>query len=111
MNRVLLFVAFVISSNVLPANAQNFGSWKVGTTTSGEFIYACTTNDSGNVFGQYCSPSDQTCYWLLGLNLTCKIGDSYPLLVNADSGALHLSVYCFSQLNDNMFAYAMTDFD
>jgi hypothetical protein len=103
-------ISFVRGFGVL-FNYLDFGTWTVGTTTNGEYVYAATANDSGNVFGQYCSPSDETCYWLLRLNLTCKIGDSYPLLVNADSGAIHLSVYCFNKLNDSMFQYAMTDFD
>ena len=91
--------------------AQDFGNWTVGKTNDGAKLYAATINDSGNILGQYCSLTEGTCTWLLGLSIRCKVGDKYPILINAESGAASSEVYCFESPSKGISQYAFTNFD
>lgn len=112
--RLLLFFSFIVFSiaSNSSSHAESFGKWHTGTTNSGEkLFFAVTANDSGNLLGQYCSPSTGNCIWLLGMNASCKEGDQYPVLANSDKGAAHILVYCNAKLDNGLYSYVFTDFD
>ncbi len=67
--------------------------WVIDTTGS-DYFYASTVNNSGHVFGKYCYFGDQQCLFLLGIDISCKTGNKYPVLVNAESGALNMNLVC-----------------
>lgn len=102
-------VLFTATSGV--SRAQSFGTWTTGATDSGDFLYAATINDSGNLLGEYCSPSTGNCMWLLGMSTACKEGDQYPVLANSDAGAAQISVYCSAKLDNGQYRYVFTEFD
>ncbi|MGQ7957099.1 hypothetical protein ACUTAF_05160 [Pseudomonas sp. SP16.1] len=107
-------VGFIIALSIFATNASTtewFGEWATGETEAGTYLYAATVNDSGNLLGQYCSPSDGKCIWLLGMASACKEGDHYPILANSDVGARHIYVYCSERRNNNLYNYVFTDFD
>ncbi len=112
--RLLLFFSFLVSSIALnnSSHAESFGEWHTGTTDSGEkLLFAVTANDSGNLLGQYCSPSTGNCIWLIGMNASCKEGDQYPVLANSDKGSAHILVYCNAKLDSGLYSYVFTDFN
>ena len=93
------------------AQAENFGAWFTGETNDGNFVFAATVNDSGNLLGQYCSPKTGNCLWMLGISTACKLDDKYPILANSDIGAEHLSIHCDKQYEDGLFRYVFSKFD
>jgi hypothetical protein len=107
--RLLLSFLFVVVSSA--SHAQSSDTWTTGVTDSGEMLYAATINDSGNLLGEYCSPSTGNCIWLLGMSTACKEGDQYPILANSDAGAAHIMVYCSAKLDNGLYRYVFTEFD
>lgn len=105
----ILATALLSTSSAVEAQTQQFGSWAVRVTEGNETLYAGTVNDSNAVFGQFCYPSEGSCYWLLANNIQCSSGSRYPVLVNADSGASSLEVLCLQI--DETSRYAFTNFD
>jgi hypothetical protein len=107
----ILMFASVCLANKTFAESIAYGSWFVDVGESGGFIYAATVNDSGNFFGQYCYPRDSSCMWFLGMNIICKEGEKYPVLINSDDGASQLEVLCTGIINKTIYRYAFTNFD
>jgi hypothetical protein len=112
MRKLFLALTGMLTVSIISCNAlaQEIGNWTIDTKSK-EFLYAATINDSGALLGQFCSLKDGNCMWLLGMSTACNKGDSYPVLVNSDAGALHLQVYCDGQLESGSYRYAFTDFD
>src|SRR5262245_19419358 len=111
--RILIYcaLALLLLTSRPHAQEQNFGSWFVGTVRSSGLHYAATINDSGNLLGQYCSPTEDSCWWLLGMKTSCTEGERYPVLANSDAGASHMEVICNAKLDNGMHRYVFTDFD
>lgn len=107
---IVLVGALMVAIANCKVQAQEIGNWHI-ETKSNEYLYAVTINDSGALLGQYCFLKDGSCAWLLGMNTSCNKGDSYPVLVNSDAGALHLKVYCDGQLDSGSHRYVFTEFD
>jgi hypothetical protein len=99
-----------IASGTLWAD-ESYGSWGVGFTDDRSSLYAATVNDSGDLLGQYCEPSDGSCMWLLGLSTKCDTGHEYPILANSDTGASQLDIVCGGQLHNGTYKYAFKNFD
>ena len=110
--RILIYcaLALLLLTSRLHAQAQYFGSWFVGPSSSSGPHYAATINDSGNLLGQYCFPADDSCLWLLGMKTSCTEGARYPVLANSDAGAFHMEVLCSAKLDNGMHQYVFTDF-
>lgn len=104
MKKLFLLLAAMWLS---PANAQQFGSWYVGSTPTGE--YAATVNESGGVFGKYCYREAGSCLWLLTGNVSCEEGAQYPVLANSSAGAHYTTVIC--RPLDGKGRYVVTDED
>jgi hypothetical protein len=83
------------------AEAQTtFGDWQAGVTDDRSMMYAFTTNDSGDVFGEWCSLSSGNCSWMVGLSTDCEQESSYPVLANTDTGAAPLNITCGGKIED-----------
>jgi len=109
MMRKLASAVLLVLSLAVQAGAQEVGNWRIDTK-SPEYVYAASVNDSGGLLGEYCFIRDNNCAWLLGMSTACDQGASYPVLANADSGAIQLQVYCDGQLDNGLFRYVFTEF-
>ena len=93
------------------AQAQVFDDWIVDVNDP-TFYSAVTVNDSGHQFGQVCIfNGDSSCYWVIDMSTTCKKGDKYPVLANADSAAVYLEMICTGPIKGGGSGYAFTNFD
>jgi hypothetical protein len=94
----------------LAAHAQKtFVDWYAGTQDNNIGLYAATVNDSRGVLGLYCMFEDNMCYWLLKTDINCREGNSYPILVNSDSGSSHHEIYCIKLGDAGRFAFKNFD--
>lgn len=113
MRRVLIATGLFLGQIVFPTvwADESYGSWGVGVGDDRSFLYAATVNDSADLLGQYCTPSEVSCMWLLGLSTKCETGHEYPLLANSDTGALQLEIVCSGPLPNGNYKYAFKNFD
>lgn len=113
MRRVatILVVAAVLGAGAARAEPaeKKFKSWTVGALQKGEGLYAATANDSGGVLAQFCYREIEKCVWVLANDIKCDEDHRYPVLVNADSGALSTQIVCVKVGSSSR--YAFTDFD
>ena len=93
------------------AQRTQYGSWTTGLVSEGDGLYAATVNDSGHVLGQYCFPSSGNCFYVLGLDTSCKKDNSYPVLINSDAGSLKLDLVCDGALDSGKYRYLLNPFD
>jgi hypothetical protein len=87
-------VAGMFSSSATYGQPNMFRDWAVGVTSDKKGVFAATVNESGGVFGEYCYPSSDTCFWLLSNETTCDDGNTYPVLVNTDTGSATTTIVC-----------------
>jgi hypothetical protein len=102
--RPLLFT--VVLATLAPAIAESAetGDWIYGVSDNRATFYAFTTNDSGSVFGEWCSASTGKCLWMVGMTASCNEESSaYPILANADGGAGPVSIICGGKLENTDF--------
>lgn len=88
------------------AQSQQFSDWQVVLDDSGDFMYAATMNDSGDILGEYCYFSSGECHWILGMATKCEVGDRYVLLSNSSKAAKPLDVTCLNDIGDGVHVYA-----
>ena len=113
-----LFLVFCLGAGVVTSVAaqrsQPFGSWSAGQMSEGEGLFAATSNDSGNVLGQYCVWNKDSCFYIIAFKTACELNSEYPVLVNADTGALPLRIRCDGVLTggsvNGFYRYVFTDF-
>lgn len=70
-------------------------AWNSGKDQEG-LPYTFTINDSGNMFGQWCSKEAEACYWMLASQRTCEPGIEIPSVINTEGGAVAISLKCLS---------------
>lgn len=104
------FLCAIICTYALHAQADTYRHWETGVTENRDLVYAATVNESGSVLGQYCTPREGQCVWLLGTASACKDGDRYSVLANSDQSAQQLDVYCGRQVDDGLYQYVFSDF-
>ena len=95
-----------------PAGAGDFtvGDW-VWNIDDPEMPMAGTTNDAGQVLMQLCYPESGNCLYAVGFDTNCTEGNSYPALVNADTGADSMKFICGGELKDGTHLMLAEDFD
>lgn len=99
---VLVGSALMIGSTL--ADQATFQDWTVSSTTNG--MYAATTNDSGEVLGEFCYYSSKTCQWEIGMHTACKNDLDGIVLANSESAATPLEVGCTGELQDSpLYSY------
>lgn len=106
----LLFLALSLTQFVT-AQDESFGSWSVGFVSDRTSLYAATINDSGALLGEYCTPSKGSCMWVLGMSTGCEEGSKYPVLANANTGAVELEIVCNGKILQDKWSYAFTNFE
>ena len=75
-----------------------------------EMYYAATENSAGQALIQVCDSEDGTCFYAVGFDTTCDEGDSYPALVNADTGAATIELLCGGKFDDGSNMMLVEDF-
>jgi hypothetical protein len=95
-----------------PAGADDFkvGDW-VWNIDDPEMQMAGTTNDDGHALMQFCYPESGNCLYAVGFDTQCTEGNSYPALVNADSGAAAIRFRYGGKLEDGTSLMLLEDFD
>ena len=110
MLRSIPFLVMMIFVKTVYAEPKTFDSWVADSNASEGKYFAATVNDSGNLLGQYCFTGTGSCMWLIGAKSSCEKGSTYPILVNADTGAAQLSVTCNGRVNSDLYEYMFTEF-
>lgn len=95
----LLAIAGLLMASAGAIAEARYGDWKVEVTDD-DTVIASTVNDSGLWLGKICWVSTQKCVWALSVADTCKDGDSYVGLVNANSGARDMRFLCSGRAKD-----------
>jgi hypothetical protein len=83
--------------SLLPALGlgADFGDWVADVSEDdGGTFYALTMNDSGAVFGKWCTLATGKCTWMVGMRARCEEDLTYPILANTDAGTQSLSISC-----------------
>lgn len=110
--QVYLIGPLLLGLSVSPTvDAQEIGAWLAETKTS---LYAVTSSDSGNLFGQRCDASEGSCYYFLGLSSSCDEDSTYPVLANSDAGSASMQLICRGSTTvdrPKMYRYFFSDFD
>lgn len=107
--RCIILASAFLARVAVPAEASTYGDWNIGAADDKSYIYAATSNDSGDVFGEYCYFKTKTCSWILGVATPCDVGHSSVVLANSDTGAVALELKCFGAVGRNMYTYAFMD--
>lgn len=95
MIRSLAAIALAAAAGAAQAQATVVGDWVIGLTSGEPGFYAAAVNDSGAVLGKYCLEEGATCMWLFNTrHNTCRDGESYPVMVNADNGSFSTNLLC-----------------
>ena len=112
MRQLMVVVTSILCLWVSAAGAEEFtsGDW-TWSVDDPEIYYAGTQNSAGHMLAQFCDPTDGTCFFAVGFDTTCDEGDSYPALVNADTGAYSIKFVCGSTLDDGTNLMLVEDFD
>jgi hypothetical protein len=100
--------------SLLPALvfAAEFDDWEADVSDDGGTFYALTTNDSGAMFGKWCTLASGKCTWMVGLNAGCEEDSTYPILANTDTGAQSLSISCGGTVPGTQLSrYQFTSYD
>lgn len=93
MRRIILFLLSVLVCFSTFSAERLYKDWVIDTNGT-DYYYAATINSSGHVFGKYCYFDEQQCLFLIGIDISCKTGNKYPVLVNAESGSLNMNLVC-----------------
>jgi hypothetical protein len=98
VNRLLTAVLVTLVPTI--ALGARYGDWEADATSDRTMFFAFTTNDSGAVFGEWCSVTSANCMWIVGMSASCDQDSSYPILANSDIGAQSLTINCGGKLAD-----------
>jgi hypothetical protein len=109
MKFVWLLVLWAVLGVTSATAGRGIDDWWVDNFPEG--MYAATLNDSGNLLGQYCFTEKGNCMWILGMKTGCEADHKYPILVNSDTGARTLEVFCGGQLESGQYRYFFSEFD
>jgi hypothetical protein len=93
LKHAAFFLALLGSGSAFSAE-QKFNDWSVDYSNDKSRIYAATVNDSGSVFGEFCTLATGKCLWILGMSVTCDGKSNIPLLASAANGSASLELQC-----------------
>ena len=103
-------VALLLWGSVAWGEEFTSGDW-TWSIEDPEMFYAATENSAGQALMQLCDTEDGTCFYAVGFDTTCDEGDSYPALVNADTGASSIQLLCGGKFRDGTNMMLVEDFD
>ena len=102
------FMSLVLTVLSVPAMADDpkYGDWYVNLSTPDKKL-AYTTNQAGEILGQLCAYASDgaDCLYMVTMDLECKEGSEYPVLVNSDAGASHQRIGCGEMLSGGSYRY------
>ncbi|MEZ9997563.1 hypothetical protein AB4428_04540 [Vibrio lentus] len=105
MKHAFILIASMFISFSAASSQTVHEDWVVNTDDS-SYFYAATVNNSGHVFGKYCYFDTQQCLYLVGVDITCTKDNKYPVLINAESGSLHVNLFCGDRVaNQNVLVF------
>lgn len=106
--RQIAFFGFILAIYSIPVGAVDarFEDWMVDVN-SPDKKFAYSVNQAGEVIGQLCTYASDgnNCVYIFTMNLECKVGNEYPVLVNSDVGAIGLKVVCDRRLSGGSYRY------
>lgn len=110
--RTLVLLGLFAVALARPVGAADFtvGDWSWNVDDP-EMQLAGTTNADGHVLSQFCYPQSGKCLYAVGFDTNCTEGNSYPALVNSDSGAAAMTFRCGSELKGGTHLMFAEDFD
>ena len=109
---LLILLSYLASSvSAESTEVQENGDWAWYFESDEMLGLAGTINGSGNMLAQACYADDQACYYIIALDISCVSDNEFPILVNASSGILNLSLVCDTILDDGTYRYYLTPFD
>ncbi len=91
--RLSVVLSLLIYARISAAEIGVSRDWIWNTEEEG-FYYAITMNAQEHILGQYCYLEKAVCIYMVGLNITCELGETYPAMVNSDKGAAHVLMEC-----------------
>jgi hypothetical protein len=112
MRRVIaaLLVSLCLSVQAEEPVVKRVGDWMIGLMENQEGIFIATMNDSKAVLGKYCFFEENQCLWLLLNDIDCNNKNEYPVLINSDVAADHMTMIC-TKMADGTPRYAISPFD
>ena len=110
MKAIIATVLMIFGTTAAQAQQKIFEAWAVGTSTAGP--YSSTVNDSGDLFGKWCSYADKNCKWLLGIQIQCNPNNKIPILANTNDtpAAAPLFLACIGPLPGSTNGYYRLEF-
>lgn len=99
----------LLAATVCMAEVGVSRDW-IWSTEEEDFYYAITMNSEEHVLGQYCYLARAVCIYMVGFNITCELGETYPAMVNSDKGAAHVLLECSHRV-DGQNILALNEFD
>jgi hypothetical protein len=75
--------------------AEQYGDWTVMNGEGPPYRYnALSTSTDGEGYLVYSCHVKDACYLTILITASCDVGESYPMLMNSDSGAVSVSTTC-----------------
>jgi hypothetical protein len=92
-------IAIALALTAAMTHAQQkkkYGTWNLNITSEPDepMQMASTVNSTGSSTGVLCVQSTESCDTFIKLDITCKHGAFYPMMINSAVGAFHLSTKC-----------------
>ena len=112
MKKYFTIAVFISLLTFVPISAAEIGVSKdwIWSTEEEGFYYAITMNSKEHILGQYCYLEKAVCIYMVGFNITCELGETYPAMVNSDKGAAHVMMECSHRV-DGQNVMALNDFE
>lgn len=102
---VMFSQANAASINQVKEVEEQYKDWVVVDGTGGTPRYnAITTSSGGEELLAFSCHVNDACYLTMLIKASCDLGEGYPLLINADSGAAMAQGICIDNLQDEGFA-------
>lgn len=90
---------------------QSDGDWSYYYDPDDIISVSATFNTSDQIFGQFCNALDQSCYYMMSLDVACVSEEETPALLNTSAGVYAITLICDQELDDGDYRYYLTPFD
>lgn len=93
MKRAILLLLLVSTAASAQNQQASVGEWTLGLSPD-KTPYAFVLNDSGNIFGQWCTSEDDTCRWMVATRDKCSEEAATPVVLNSKGGSIGAVLHC-----------------
>jgi hypothetical protein len=108
---LLILCSLINFAQAEPSDFHDNGDWSWFFDSEYLNGVAATLNDSGLIFGQFCEPLEQSCYYMVSLSASCISDAEIPALASASSGVSHITLICDEGIDNEEYRYFITPFD